>query len=296
MILRYIFILHSLVATINIIFAENLKSGRYEIIQSWSQENSFPRPFWVRVPSSMEGRVLPLFIFLHGNGGNAENAQGIVRRYKNVANNYIMVFAQGYQRSWNIVSERSKAPDREFIEAVVTNLIDYSNVKTGGVVLMGSSNGAALVNQIAIETRLNYFSHYITLVSQLNDWQHDGSFFKAKGNENNYTKSILPLKGKRLMNISGENDKLVPYAGGSSTGIRAKDGKLHFLDAELSTFLWAQHYGYSGKQLTQPSEVRDKYDTYSYMNGSVVHYKMKNRAHNAGGDLTEDMLSEFLKN
>ena len=66
MIIRYIFILYLLVVTVSFIFAEDLKSGRYEIIQSWSQENSFPRPFWVRVPPSMEGQVMPLFIFLHG--------------------------------------------------------------------------------------------------------------------------------------------------------------------------------------------------------------------------------------
>ena len=295
MIIRYILILYLLVVTVNSIIAENLKSGRYEIIQSWSQENNFPRPFWVRVPSSTEGRVLPLFIFLHGNGGNAENAQGVARRYNNVANDYIMVFAQGYKKSWNVVSERSKAPDREFIESIVTDLIGYSNVKTGGVVLMGSSNGSALVNQIAIETRLDYFSHYITLVSQLNSWQHDGLNFKAKGDQNNYNKCITPLKGKFLMNISGVNDELVPYAGGPSTGIRAKDGKLNFVDAERSTFLWARHYGYTDKQLAQPTKVSPAFDIYSYMDGAVVHYKMNKRAHNAGGVLTESMLIDFLR-
>lgn len=295
MILSYLLRLSLLLISFSFGIAEELKSGRYEILQSWSQEKTFNRPYWVRVPSSAKSDILPLFIFLHGNGGNAEKAQVIARRYQNVAKDYIMVFAQGYEKSWNIVSERSKAPDREFIESIVTDLIGYSNVKAGDVVLMGSSNGAALVNQIAIETKLGYFSHYITLVSQLNSWQHDGSDFKAKGNQNNYNKSIIPLKGKFLMNISGGNDKLVPYAGGPSTGIRAKDGKLNFLDAERSTFLWARHYGYTGKQLALPTEVSPAFDTYSYMDGAVVHYKMNKRAHNAGGGLTEQMLIDFLR-
>ncbi len=274
-------------------FASELESGSYTINQDWSQEQDYERSYFVHVPDGEE--PLPLFIFLHGNGGNAERSmQGFTRRYKELSKRYNMVFAQGYLKSWNIVSERSKAPDREFIEVIVTELAEYSNVKASGAVLMGSSNGAALVNQFAIETQLDHFSHYITVVSQLNAWQHDGTAFKAKGSDNNYTESVVPLKGKCLMNVSGANDKLVPYAGGPSKGIRAKDVKLAFVDAERSTFLWAQHYGYNGEQLSQPSESSEVMDTFSYLDGAVIHYKMNTRAHNAGGGLTEAMLLEFL--
>jgi hypothetical protein len=141
---------------------------------------------------------------------------------------------------------------------------------------------------------LHHFSHYITVVSQLNAWQHDGIAFKTKGSDNNYTESVVPLKGKCLMNVSGANDQLVPYAGGPSKGIRANSGKLAFVDAERSTFLWAQHYGYEGEQLSQPSESSEEVNVFSYLDGAVVHYKMNTRAHNAGGALTEVMLLEFL--
>ena len=274
-------------------FASELQSGSYTINQDWSQEQDYERSYFVHAPDSVE--PLPLFIFLHGNGGNAERSmQGFIRRHKKLSKRYNMVFAQGYLKSWNIVSERSQAPDREFIEAIVTKLTEYSNVKDSDAVLMGSSNGAALVNQFAIETKLDHFSHYITVVSQLNAWQHDGAAFKAKGLDNNYTESVVPLKGKCLMNVSGANDKLVPYAGGPSKGIRAKDGKLAFVDAERSAFLWAQHHGYKGEQLSQPSESSEEMNVFSYLDGAVVHYNMKTRAHNAGGALTEVMLLEFL--
>ena len=274
--------------------AAELASGRYTIMQSWSQEQNYERPYWVGVPASAAKRPLPLFIYLHGNGGNAEKAQGMTRRYPQIAGDHIMVFAQGYQKSWNIVSERSQAPDRQFIEAIVTELRDYSNVRSDGVVLMGSSNGAALVNQIAIETKLDAFSHFITVVSQLNAWQHDGTHFKAKGNDNNYSEAVVPLKGKCLMNVSGANDQLVPYAGGPSKGIRAKDGKLVFVDSERSIFLWAQHYGYTGEALLKPSQFSEAMDIFSYLDGAVIHYKMNSRAHNAGGGVTEKMLLDFL--
>ena len=273
--------------------ALELESGSYTINQDWSQEQGYERSYFVHVSDSME--PLPLFIFLHGNGGNAERAMAVfIKRYKELSKRYHMVFAQGYLKSWNIVSERSQAPDREFIEAIVTELTEYSNVQASGLVLMGSSNGAALVNQFAIETEMDHFSHYITVVSQLNAWQHDGIAFKAKGNDNNYTKSVVPLKGKCLLNVSGVDDRLVPYAGGPSKVIRAKNRKLAFLAAEHSTFLWAQHYGYKGKQLSRPSQSSEVMDTFSYLDGAVIHYKMNTRGHNAGGGLTEAMLVKFL--
>lgn len=291
---RLLFVIGLLIAGQSIGSAAELESGRYTVTQSWSQEQDFERSYFVEVPVAAAEGPLPLFIFLHGNGGNAEKAQGMARRYPQVAREHIMVFAQGYQKSWNIVSERSQAPDREFIEVIVTELAEFSNVQATGAVLMGSSNGAALVNQVAIETRLDHFSHYITVVSQLNAWQHDGTAFKAKGSDNNYTEAIAPLKGKCMMNVSGANDLLVPYHGGLSKGIRAKDGKLAFVDAERSIYLWAQHYGYEGEPLSQASASSEVMDSFSYLDGAVIHYKMNTRAHNAGGGLTEAMLLEFL--
>ena len=124
-------------------FALELDSGSYTINQDWSQEQDYDRSYFVHVPDSEE--PLPLFIFLHGNGGNAERSMtGFVKRYKELSKRYNMVFAQGYLKSWNIVSERSRAPDREFIEAIVTELAKYSNVQASGSVLMGSSNGAVV--------------------------------------------------------------------------------------------------------------------------------------------------------
>ena len=54
---------------------EFLKSGDYHVTQSWSQENSFERPYHVRVPDVEDKpRQLPVLFFLHGNGANAREA------------------------------------------------------------------------------------------------------------------------------------------------------------------------------------------------------------------------------
>lgn len=274
-----------------------LKSGEYSISQSWSQEQNYQRPYFVKVPEVAKGKKLPVFIFLHGNGGNARGAMnGFTRRNRTLASRHIMVFAEGYAKSWNIVSERSKADDRGFIEAIVKQLATFDNVQENNFTIMGSSNGAALANQMMIETRLPNIRNYITGVSPLNRFQHDGKNFKAKGNDNNYRQAISPMKGKRLLNISGTEDRLVPYHGGPSRVIPAKGGKLAFVDAEESVYLWAKAMGYQGPKLAEPTRKDGRLEIFSYLDGDVIHYLVKNEGHGATGVVSERRLLEFLDN
>ncbi|MEM7386784.1 MAG: hypothetical protein AAF514_17745, partial [Verrucomicrobiota bacterium] len=133
-----------------------------------------------------------------------------------------------------------------------------------------------------------------TTVSPLNVWQYDGKNFKAKGAENDYRQIAKPLTGWRLLNVSGAEDRLVPYAGGPSPVIPAKEGKLAFVGAEESTFLWAKHLGYEGEKRTKPTEVKGAIETFLYLDGRVVHLKVNGRGHNASGALSEEVLLGFL--
>ena len=273
-----------------------LTSGEYFITQTWSQEHSFRRPYFVNVPAGDSDEKLPVFIFLHGNGGNAQKAmQGWLRNRRQIASRYIMVFAQGYRESWNIVSERSKADDLGFIEAIVQEIAQRKNVAAMDFTIMGASNGAALVNQMAIESRLPNVRNYISGVSPLNVWQHDGKNFKAKGDDNNYRVTATPLTGKRLLNISGTKDKLVPYTGGPSDVIPAKDGKLAFVHAEESTYLWAAAMGYKGDRLREPTSTRGNIDFFRYLDGNVIHCRVNNVGHGATHEISEETLLNFLQ-
>ena len=270
--------------------------GENAIKQSWSQEKNYARPYWVNIPELDDGEALPVIIFLHGNGGNAQGLQRMVlNRYPKVASQAITVFPEGYRESWNIVSERSKADDRAFVEAIIRELAERDDVKKNDFTIMGISNGAALVNQIAIETELPNIKNYISAVSPLNGFQYDGKNFKSRGKENDYEEVANPLVGKRLLNISGTNDPLVPYRGGPSKAIPAKGGKLPFVDAEESIFLWAKQMGYEGKKLSEPSKVNGKIDIFSYLDGDVVHFKVNEHGHNATQALSQELLLEFLK-
>ena len=276
--------------------AEQLKSGVYYITQSWSQETAFKRSYYISVPESADPQKFSVFIFLHGNGGNAKGAMdGFVRQHPTMASRYVMVFPNGYKASWNIVSERSQADDLGFIEAIVKKLSMYDNIQQHNFSIMGNSNGAALVNQLAIESKLPNLRNYVSAVSPLNVYQHDGKNFKAKGANNDYQAVATPMTGKRLMNISGTTDDLVPYRGGPSKHIPAKGGKLGFVDAEESIFLWAKQMGYDGKKLSKPTRIDGNLEIFSYLNGDVIHYKVVNEGHGASRAISEKILIEFLE-
>ena len=274
-----------------------LASGEHFITQSWSQERDFRRPYFVNVPSTDDvKRRLPVLIFLHGNGGNAQaSMRGWLRSRPQISKQYIMVFAQGYRESWNIVSEASKAYDVGFVESIVKRLVAHNNVATNDVTIMGGSNGAALVNQLAIESRLPNIRNYISGVCPLNVWQYDGQQFKAKGDDNSYEVAAVPLAGKRLLNISGTEDALIPYDGGPSPVIPAKDGKLAFVQAEESTFLWAKAMGYEGEQLTKPTSTSGDIEFFEYLDGDVIHCKVNNAGHGAIREISEEILLDFLQ-
>lgn len=290
---RLIFIL---LITALITSGAELAGGEYFVTQSWSQETDFKRAYYVHVPEQAGAKKLPALIFLHGNGGNARGAMhSFLRKHRTIASRYVLAFANGYQKSWNIVSERAKSDDRGFIESIVTRLVTFDNVQPDTVTIMGSSNGAALVNQMAVECRLPNIRNYVAVVSPLNVWQYDGKVFKAKGDDNNYREAVTPLTGKRLMSISGTEDRLVPYSGGPSKGIPAKGGKLAFVDAEESIFIWAKAMGYRGKKLSEPTRIDGKQHVFSYLEGDVVLVKVIGEGHGAGRELREDQLLAFLE-
>ncbi len=274
-----------------------ISSGTYFIRQSWSQEQDFPRPYHVHVPANSDNRKLPILIFLHGNGGSANSAMnGFLRQRPTIAARYVTVFPDGYRESWNISAERSKADDRRFIEAIVETLAACGNVQPDNFTIMGVSNGAALANQLAIESRLPNLCNYVTAVSPLNVLQHDGQNFKAKGDDNGYEAVATPRNGVRIMNISGTEDRLIPYHGGPSPVIPAKNGKLGFVAAEESIFLWAKAMGYRGEKLTNPSSTVGKLEVFSYLDGAIIHYKALGEGHGAAGAIEEATLLRFLEN
>ena len=119
--------------------------------QRWSQEpQGFDREAIVKLPQVLptDGTKLPLVVDLHGNGG-----QGNVRRMSFLGDGAVLLAPNGYQRSWNVYNEKSKADDVSFILDLITKVVEENPVvNRSDVTIMGTSNGAAMIYRLLLET------------------------------------------------------------------------------------------------------------------------------------------------
>ena len=265
-----------------------LVSGMFTVTQSWSQETDFDRPVFVRVPPGPG--PFPVAVLLHGNGGNA---MGMLNDIDYLPG-HILLAPQGYLNSWNLNYEQSKAPDVALMEEVLAFVKTHSNVIDDDIAVLGNSNGSGLVNRLMIELAPGAFRHGVTIVSPLNDLQYrEGAFYFDPTGGNAYDTPITPATGRRLCNVSGVDDGIIPYGGGPGVA-----GYV-FVPAEDSIYVWAQHMGEAGPQLDASAGVPDAADSnlvrFEYLGGDVVHYKVIGAAHDAGGvDSARAAIAAFL--
>ena len=65
----------------------------------------------------------------------------------------VVVAPNGYQRSWNVYNEKSKADDVSFILELIKKVVDENPVvNRSDVTIMGTSNGAAMIYRLLLET------------------------------------------------------------------------------------------------------------------------------------------------
>ena len=83
-----------------------------------------------------------------GNGG-----QGNVGRLSYLGDAVVIVAPNGYERSWNINNEASKADNVSFLLALITKVTaDFPAADSNDVTIIGTSNGAAMIYRLLIET------------------------------------------------------------------------------------------------------------------------------------------------
>ena len=86
--------------------------------------------------------------FLPGNGG-----QGNVGRLSYLGDAVVIVAPNGYERSWNINNEGSKADDVSFLLALIAKVTaDFPAADSNDVTIIGTRNGAAMIYRLLIET------------------------------------------------------------------------------------------------------------------------------------------------
>ncbi len=156
----------------------------------------------------------PVVIAFHGNGGQNDSW---IFPFSPFVNNgeFIGVYPQGYLNSWNLGHEASTADDVEFFNQIIAQLQTYSFFDAARVYGVGSSNGSAMINKLAIET--SHFSAIAALASQLMVGTLPDSSTSAVS----------------VLQICGTVDNTIPYEGGM-----APMGH-NFLGALESAAAWA---------------------------------------------------------
>ena len=88
----------------------------------------------------------------------------------------MIVSAEGYERSWNIYREASKADDVHFILALIDKIgLEVPAADMNNVNIIGTSNGAGLLYRLIIETEADRpFKRYHNYFSQKESIMHQG--------------------------------------------------------------------------------------------------------------------------
>ncbi len=258
----------------------------FQISQSWFQEpNGYKRNVYYKYPEK-NNNSHPVVIVLHGNGGQGNK---FINEFSYLTN-HVIIAPQGYESSWNIAKEFSKAPDVDFIDKIISHLDKLENIDTSQISIIGSSNGAALVNQLLIDLQTKSFKTAVCLFSQLNTLQFRDGLFWSRSNSasNKYDLQMKPSIDRKILSFAGTEDTACPYYG----GIGVFD--YIFLNAEDVAFIWANTMGYNGNKITEGTQEFENIYRFSYLDGKLVHYKLEGAGH--GFDQYYEKSKAIIKN
>ena len=197
----------------------------------------------------------PIVFALHGGGG--KNIQWVDElKYFTDAGEFIGIYPQGYLNSWNLGTEASKADDVAFINLIIKELKNYNNLNMNKIYAIGTSNGSAMVNKLAIHT--SHFKAISPVVSQLME-----------------SMPILDItKPVSIFQINGAKDSTIPINGGFAFGH-------NFLNAYKSAELWASNF-----ECNLSPEVKSINGNIQYLftgcndNKEVKYLRIENGGHN----------------
>jgi len=269
----------------------------FKIKQSWSQQpDGYERSVFYKYPEN-DNNNNPVAILLHGAGGDAQIE---ISEYSYLVN-HILVAPQGYDASWNIAKETSKAPDVDFISKIIIELKTFENIDTDQISIIGHSNGAALINQLLIEFESESFKTAVFTFCQLNTFQYREESFWSRSNIDyeEHDLQVSPPSNKRsILSFAGTEDGACPYYGGE--GIYG----YNFVNAEDAAFIWAKTFGYEGDQIENPIEEAaplENFFKFSYMDGKVTHYKLQGAGHGFeqnfdGREVSKSIIKNFIEN
>jgi len=263
------------------------------ITYTWPQEpNGFERTAKMTIPAGNPEEKFPVVFHLHGGGGEGNT---------NVMGNFlpecIQVAPDGYDRHWNIYFESSKADDVQFILDLIDKIAaEVPQANMSNVNIAGSSNGAAMIYQLLIDTdKERPFQRVFPMASSLISPQYheeDNTFWtfsQASGDHqhNNFDTEIVPEFSDNFeyAHFHGTADEVCRYEGQDPGPPFIDHAKLYA--AQLTDFVWAKAMGYVGDQINDvdgtPMGPSDKPAfEYKYLGGRCRHYKLVGEPHGFG--------------
>ena len=233
----------------------------------------------------------PVAIFLHGNGGSGSQ---MITQFSNELPGHICIGVDGYENSWNVSNETSDGPDIEMLEELIVKLKLYNNVDETKIRIVGVSNGGGLALRAAVEIDDLAVDTIVCMISQTHDFQYRNSAFWYPLNDlytgdqwpqDGYTTQKTPIPQRRIVQMNGRADTVVPYSGGPFVGV-------NFLPATESAFRFAQAQGYTGLELTTGPVYGASSRIYDY--GNVIFFR-EDVAHIISDDM-KHLLGQYLEN
>lgn len=261
-----------------------LTAGEINFPQTWvdwmlEEEVTVDRRALVRMPAPTESgqdKKLPVVILLHGSFGNPED----MLELHDYIEDHIRIGCAGYRNDWNISFDATQAPDVDFIRRLILYLRTFDNVDRERITILGYSNGAGLLNRLMIELEDGLFQNAIAMAQQLRTIQYNNNQFWYDPNGRwDYTDTIVPPKGRRFLYLHGDSDDIL-----NTEGVFVPDSSIQlWTTVSESVFAWAKALGNNPDEVSilQPEDgVEDPEGfTYSYRDGQVQYYLIKNADH-----------------
>jgi len=262
------------------------------ISQTWSQEpNGYERTATLAIPETAAGEKVPVVFHLHGNGG-----QGATQPFGNfLGDKCIIVAPDGYERSWNVYAEKSKADDVQFVLDLIAKIAaEVPQADMNNVNIAGTSNGAALTYQLLINTGSDRpFKRAFPMVSSLIGPQYNNDQFwkfstsAAAGSANNFDTPMNPTFSSdfEYAHFHGTEDGAIAYEGQNPGPVFLNNAEV--IAAQLTDYIWCKAMGYTGAQIPDADGVSvgttaKPTEEYKYLDGRCRHYKLIDEGHGTG--------------
>jgi polyhydroxybutyrate depolymerase len=209
------------------------------------QFGGLTRTYTVHVPP---GPPVGLVLDLHGGGGTGVGQEGLTD-FDAVAdaNNLVVVYPDGYDKSWAdgrgaSSADRRHVDDVGFLVALAGKLQNDFGVAPGHVFATGMSNGGFMTNKLACD-RADVFAAIAPVAGTLGAGV-----------------ACHPSRPVSVLEAHGTADPLVPFKGGN---VRGRGGVSHSISAASMVDKWRSADGCQGDPSAQ--ELRNVGD------GTVVH-------------------------